>query len=72
MALAILLCNQFISSGLPTFTGDYEDWAKTLIYLGEMTFTVALTVGTVKGARNRLPGHWDCRRKGLCRKKGYR
>jgi hypothetical protein len=34
MALAILLCNQFISSGLPTFTGDYEDWAKTLIYLG--------------------------------------
>ena len=52
MALAILLCNQFISSGLPTFTGDYEDWAKTLIYLGEMTFTVALTVGTVKGAQN--------------------
>ena len=48
----ILLCNQFISSGLPTFTGDYEDWAKTLIYLGEMTFTVALTVGTVKGAQN--------------------
>lgn len=35
MALAILLCNQFISSGLPTFTGDYEDWAKTLIYLGK-------------------------------------
>ena len=27
-------------------------WAKTLIYLGEMTFTVALTVGTVKGAQN--------------------
>ena len=52
MALAILLCNQFISSGLPTFTGYYEDWAKTLIYLGEMTFTVALTVGTVKGAQN--------------------
>lgn len=52
MALAILLCNQFISSGLPAFTGEYEDWAKTLIYLGEMTFTVALTVGTVKGAQN--------------------
>lgn len=52
MALAILLCNQFISAGLPAFTGDYEDWAKTLIYLGEMTFTVALTVGTVKGAQN--------------------
>lgn len=52
MAFAILLCNKFISSGLPAFTGDYEDWAKTLIYLGEMTFTVALTVGTVKGAQN--------------------
>lgn len=52
MALAILLCNTFISSGLPSFTGDYADWAKTLIYLGEMTFTVALTVGTVKGAQN--------------------
>lgn len=52
MALAILLCNAFISSGLPAFTGDYADWAKTLIYLGEMTFTVSLTVGTVKGAQN--------------------
>lgn len=52
MALAILLCNKFISSGLPSFTGSYEDWAKTLIYLGELTFTVALTVGTVKGAQN--------------------
>lgn len=52
MALAILLCNTFISSGLPSFTGDYADWAKTLISLGEMTFTVALTVGTVKGAQN--------------------
>lgn len=52
MALAILLCNIFISSGLPGFTGDYADWAKTLIYLGEMTFTVALTVGSVKGAQN--------------------
>lgn len=52
MALAILLCNAFISSGLPAFTGDYADWAKSLIYLGEMTFTAALTVGTVKGAQN--------------------
>ncbi len=52
MALAILLCNIFISSGLPEFTGNYADWAKTLIYLGEMTFTVALTVGSVKGAQN--------------------
>ena len=52
MALAILLCNIFISSGLPEFTGNDADWAKTLIYLGEMTFTVALTVGSVKGAQN--------------------
>jgi len=51
MALAIMLCNAFISSGLPSFTGEYEDWAKTLIYLGEMTFTAALTVGSVKGAQ---------------------
>ena len=52
MALAIILCNTFISSGLPQFTGDYADWTKTLIYLGEMTFTVALTVGSVKGAQS--------------------
>lgn len=52
MALAILLCNAFISSGLPSFTGDYADWAKTLVYLGEMTFAIALTVGSVKGAQN--------------------
>lgn len=52
MALAIIVCNAFISAGLPEFTGDYEDWAKTLIYLCEMTFTIALTVGSVKGAQN--------------------
>ena len=52
MALAIILCNTFISSGLPQFAGDYADWTKTLIYLGEMTFTVALTVGSVKGAQS--------------------
>lgn len=51
MALAILICNAFINSGLPAFTGGYADWAKTLIYLGEMTFAVALTVGSVKGAQ---------------------
>ncbi len=51
MALAIILCNAFINAGLPTFTGDYADWAKTLIYLCEMTFTIALTVGSVKGAQ---------------------
>ena len=51
MALAIILCNAFISAGLPAFTGSYADWAKTLIYLCEMTFTIALTVGSVKGAQ---------------------
>ena len=51
MALAIILCNAFINAGLPSFTGDYADWAKTLIYLCEMTFTIALTVGSVKGAQ---------------------
>ena len=52
MILSILLCNAFISAGLPSFTGDYEEWAKTLIYLGEMACAVALTVGSVKGAQN--------------------
>ena len=52
MALAIMICNAFISSGLPSFTGNYADWAKTLIYLCEMTFTIALTVGSVKGAQS--------------------
>ena len=51
MALAIILCNAFINAGLPTFTGNYADWAKTLIYLCEMTFTIVLTVGSVKGAQ---------------------
>ncbi len=52
MALAIIVCNAFINAGLPSFTGDYSDWAKTLIYLCEMTFTIALTVGSVKGAQS--------------------
>ena len=52
MALAIIVCNAFINAGLPTFTADYADWAKTLIYLCEMTFTIALTVGSVKGAQS--------------------
>lgn len=52
MALAIIVCNSFINAGLPSFTGDYADWAKTLIYLCEMTFTIALTVGSVKGAQS--------------------
>lgn len=52
MALAIIVCNAFISSGLPSFTGNYAAWAKTLIYLCEMTFTIAMTVGSVKGAQS--------------------
>ena len=52
MAFAIILCNAFINAGLPSFTGSYADWAKTLIYLCEMTFTIALTVGSVKGAQS--------------------
>lgn len=51
-ALAIVICNAFISAGLPAFTGNYADWAQTLIYLCEMTFTIALTVGSVKGAQS--------------------
>jgi hypothetical protein len=52
MALAIIICNAFVSAGLPSFTGSYAEWAKTLIYLCEMTFTIALTVASVKGAQN--------------------
>lgn len=51
MALAIIVCNAFINAGLPSFTGNYADWTQTLIYLCEMTFTIALTVGSVKGAQ---------------------
>lgn len=51
MVLAILVCNAFISAGLPAFTGDYAEWAQVLMYLGEMTFTVAITTGAVKGAQ---------------------
>ena len=36
---------------IPAFTGSYADWAHTLIYLCEMTFTIAMTVGSVKGAQ---------------------
>ena len=37
---------------LPEFTGSYADWAQTLIYLCEMTFAIAMTVGSVKGAQS--------------------
>lgn len=52
MALAIIVCNAFVSAGLPAFTGGYASWAQTLIYLCEMTFTIAMTVGSVKGAQS--------------------
>ena len=52
MDLAIIVCNAFINAGLPSFTGNYAAWAQTLIYLCEMTFTIALTVGSVKGAQS--------------------
>lgn len=52
MALAIMMCNTFINAGLPAFTGGYADWTQTLIYLCEMTFSIALTVGCVKGAQS--------------------
>lgn len=52
MALAMIVCNAFLSAGLPAFTGGYADWAKTFLYLCEMTFTIALTVGSVKGAQS--------------------
>ena len=52
IALAILMFNAFISAGLPSFTSEYADWTKVLIYLCELTFGTAMTVGMVKGAQN--------------------
>lgn len=51
MALAIIVCNAFLNAGLPTFTSDYADWTKALMYMCELTFSVAMTVGAVKGAQ---------------------
>ena len=50
--LAILICNEFIGAGFPSFTGGYADWAQVLIYLCEITFTISLTVGACKGAQS--------------------
>ena len=52
MALAIIVSNAFLNAGLPTFTSDYADWTKALMYMCELTFSVAMTVGSVKGAQN--------------------
>ena len=48
MALAIIVCNAFLNAGLPTFTSDYADWTKALMYMCELTFSV----GSVKGAQS--------------------
>ena len=52
MALAIIVCNAFLNAGLPTVTSDYADWTKALMYMCELTFSVAMTVGSVKGAQS--------------------
>ncbi len=52
MALAIIVCNAFLNAGLPSFTSDYADWTKALMYMCELTFSVAMTVGAVKGAQD--------------------
>lgn len=52
MTLAIIVCNAFLSAGLPTFTSDYADWTKALMYMCELTFSVTMTVGAVKGAQS--------------------
>lgn len=52
MALAIIVCNAFLNAGLPTFTSDYADWTKALMYMCELTFSVAMTVCSVKGAQS--------------------
>lgn len=52
MALAIIVCNAFLNAGLSTFTSDYADWTKALMYMCELTFSVAMTVGSVKGAQS--------------------
>ena len=37
MALAIIICNAFISAGLPSFTGGYSDWEQVLIAIPPTT-----------------------------------
>ena len=51
MALALIVCNSFLNAGLPEFTADLATWTKALFYVCEMTFTIALTVGSIKGAQ---------------------
>lgn len=51
MALAIIMCNALLSKGLPELATDLGTWTQCLVYLFEMVFSVALTVGSVKGAQ---------------------
>lgn len=52
MALAIIVCNAMLSSGLPISTTDTSTWSAVLLYLCELTFGIALTVGSIKGAQS--------------------
>lgn len=52
MALAIIVCNSMLNAGLPIIQGEFSAWAATLLYLCELTFAIALTVGSVKGAQS--------------------
>ena len=51
MALAIIVCNAFLNAGLPSFTSEYAEWTKALMYMCELTFSVSMTVASVKGAQ---------------------
>lgn len=52
MALAIIVCNALLNSGLPISTTDTSTWSAVLLYLCELTFGIALTVGSIKGAQS--------------------
>lgn len=52
MALAIIVCNSFLSSDFPAFAAELSPWTRALFYVCEMTFTIALTVGSIKGAQS--------------------
>ena len=52
MALALIVCNSFLSSGFADFAADMPTWTRALFYVCEMTFTIALTVGSIKGAQS--------------------
>ena len=52
MALAIIVCNAMLNSGMPEIAADSSAWTSTLLYLCELTFGIALTVGSIKGAQS--------------------